>query len=195
LQIILASTSKIRQEILENAGIAFRSVASDVNEAAVKKTMSGSSPRDVAQKLAYEKARHVSLGNPHNLVIGADQTLGLEQEIHDKPKTLLEASDQLKKLRGRKHVLFSAVDCVVDGKTVWSHCGEAELQMRNFSDAYLNTYLKKITHTYTHSVGGYQLEGIGINLFERVDGDYFTILGLPLLPLLAFLRQASIIDT
>jgi septum formation protein len=195
LQIILASTSKTRQELLRNTGLAFTAVAPGVDETLIKDSMRGATPKSVAEKLAHEKAKHVSLANQNTLVIGADQTLGLGNEIFDKPNTLRETDDQLKKLRGKKHTLYSAVDCLVDGKSVWSYCGEADLYMRDFSDAYLKTYLEKIGNTYSHSVGGYQLEAVGINLFERVDGDYFTILGLPLLPLIAFLRQASIIDT
>ena len=195
MQIILASTSKTRQALLQNAGMAFSMMAPGVDEARMKDSMRDATPKSVAEKLAHEKAKYVSLANQGVLVIGADQTLGLGDEIFDKPNTLQEAEKQLKKLRGKKHVLYSAVDCVVDGKSVWSHCGEADLYMRDFSDAYLKTYLEKITNTYSRSVGGYQLEAVGINLFERVDGDYFTILGLPLLPLLAFLRHGGIIDT
>ncbi len=192
MQIILASTSKTRQTILSNAGIDFKSHDSKLEETAPRHSMRGSSPKHIAEALAFEKARRVSETYPDTLVIGADQTLGLGDQVFSKPNSIEEASEQLTKLRGATHKLFSAVACLVNGKIIWSHCGEAELTMRNFSEAFLQAYLKSIAHTYAHSVGGYQLEGEGINLFEQVDGDYFTILGLPLLPLLAFLRQQHI---
>jgi septum formation protein len=195
LKIILASTSKTRQTILHNAGIDFTSLDSKLAEAPIKRSAAKASPKQLALALAHEKAKLISIANPEALVIGTDQTLGLGQQLFDKPETIAEATVQLTKLRGQSHRLYSAIVCLANTNTLWSYCGEAELHMRNFSDEFLQNYLKDISATYSHSVGGYQLESAGINLFDRIEGDYFTILGLPLLPLLAFLREQRIIPS
>jgi septum formation protein len=147
----------------------------------------------LALALAEAKAKAVSKRHPGQFVVGADQTLGLGNSLFDKPKSLAEAHGQLEKLRGETHKLFSAVACVLNNTVIWSCCDEAKLTMRNFSGAFFEDYLKSIADTYSYSVGGYRLEERGITLFDKIEGDYFTILGLPLLPLLAFLRERRII--
>jgi septum formation protein len=193
LQVILASTSKTRHSLLANAGVAFTSVDSEVDEQQFKKNLPDSTPKSLALALAEAKAKAVSKRHPGQFVVGADQTLGLGNSLFDKPKSLAEARGQLEKLRGETHKLFSAVACVLDNMVIWSCCSEAKLTMRNFSSAFFEDYLKSIADTYSHSVGGYRLEERGITLFDKIEGDYFTILGLPLLPLLAFLRERRII--
>jgi septum formation protein len=195
LQIILASTSQTRQAIMHNAGIEFTSQDSKLDEAHVKQSLPSSTPKQIAERLAIEKAHLVSRLYPKALVIGTDQTLGLNKIIFDKPKTIVETREQLVSLRNKTHQLYSAITCIKDSEIKWFHCGEANLTMRNFSDEFLEHYLKTIAHSYAQSVGGYQLEASGINLFEKIQGDYFTILGLPILPLLDFLRQEHMIPS
>jgi septum formation protein len=180
---------------MHNAGIKFTSQDSKLDEAHAKQSLPSSTPKQIAERLAKEKAHLVSKLYPQALVIGADQTLGLSEIIFDKPKNIAETREQLATLRNKTHQLYSAITCIKDSKIKWSHCGEASLTMRNFSDEFLDHYLETIAHSYAHSVGGYQLEAGGINLFEKIQGDYFTILGLPILPLLDFLRQEHIIPS
>jgi septum formation protein len=193
LNITLASTSKIRQTILHSAGLKFSAQDSKLDEKTAKLSMKGLSARAMAESLAEMKSKKVSMLYPKSLVIGADQTLGFDGQIFDKPASIEEARKQLTTLRNRTHGLYSALNCMIAEKTVWSFCGEAKLTMRNFSDEFLDQYLRNISGSYASSVGGYKLEELGINLFDQIEGDYFTILGLPLLPLLSFLRQEKMI--
>lgn len=192
MDIILASTSKIRRNVLINAGIKFSVVDSDINETAAKAKMRELSVEKTARELAKLKSIKVSGQFPDAMVIGADQILGFQNNIFNKPASRAEAEIQLLKLRGNMHTLYSAISCAVAGSEIWSHCSEAHLTMRNFTPEFLSAYLNNSQESYLTSVGGYKLEESGIQLFDKIDGDYFAILGLPLLPLLGFLRQQEI---
>jgi len=194
-QIILASTSVTRREMLENAGAKVVVKPPTIDEDTVKQAIAGSDPADVAMILAHAKAISVSETNPSALVVAADQVLNLDGRILSKPRTKNEARDQLLDLRGRSHVLISAVACAKDGAVVWSHDDEATLIMRNFTTDFLGAYLAALDDDVTQTVGGYRLEGLGAQLFTRVEGDHFTVLGLPLLPLLDYLRQENVLLT
>lgn len=197
--LILASGSASRRRLLESAGVAFRVIPADVDEAALKRELrtspatSGAGP--VAAHLARAKARVVSERHPAALVIGADQVLALGDDLFDKPRDLAEARAQLLRLRGRGHCLVSGLALAQGGAIVWEYSAVATLTMRTFSNAHLESYLSAAGDAVTRTVGAYELEGPGIQLFERVDGDYFTILGLPLLPLLAELRARGVLET
>jgi septum formation protein len=193
LDIILASTSKIRRTILANAGVPFAPEDPKFDEAQAKLSMMGLDAKTVALSLAVAKSKAVSLQVPSALVIGADQTLDFHGRIFDKPSSLEEASQQLVALRNGTHSLFSALCCSIAGKTIWTYSDEAKLTMRNFTNEFLERYLVEISNSYSSSVGGYKLEGYGISLFDHIEGDYFTIMGLPILPLLNFLRQEKYI--
>jgi septum formation protein len=193
VQIILASTSKIRRTILTNAGVEFAPEDPKYDESRAKLSMKGLTAMEVALSLAEAKSKAVSLQAPASLVIGADQTLEFDGRIFDKPTSLEEARQQLVALRNGTHYLHSALCCSIAGKMIWTYCDEARLTMRNFTKEFLERYLVEISKSYSHSVGGYKLEGFGINLFDRIEGDYFTIMGLPILPLLDFLRRGKYI--
>lgn len=198
-QLILASGSRTRYEMLKSAGLAFTVVPADIDEAAVRETLLSDNdnidPLDVADVLARVKGEAVSAANPDNLIIAADQVLALGSEIFSKPADKEAARDSLKRLRGETHQLHSAVVLAENGEVVWAHIETAHLTMRNFSTAFLSEYLVKAGDSVCQSVGAYQLEGIGIQLFDHIDGDFFTILGLPLMPLLAELRQRDVLTT
>lgn len=187
--IILASTSRIREKLLRNAGVTFTSTAPAVDEAKLKKDNPELDASRLALLLAEAKATAVSVMNPEAIVIGADQVLADGPRIYDKPKSIVEARHQLTMLRGKSHKLVSAVSCADHGGILWSHADEARMTMRMFSDEFLDTYVRECGNDVVASVGAYKLEERGIQLFESIAGDYFTILGLPLLPLLDFLRR------
>jgi septum formation protein len=193
MKLILASTSRIRGELLAKAGITFDAMKPDVDETELKRQSPGLSPGDLAQNLAAAKAISVTNRYPNALVIGADQVLNLSGRAFDKPDSVEIARRQLTDLRGRRHVLETALCCAQDGKIVWQHLGQAGLTMREFSETFLTDYLREVGQDVTTSVGGYKLEGRGAQLFDRIEGDYFTILGLPLLPLLDFLRRKGVL--
>lgn len=195
MTILLASTSKTRQAMLENAGVPFTAIRPDVDEAAIKQANTQWTPQQTARELALAKAVAVSCNNPDLLVIGADQTLCFNGRTFDKPATAMAARQQLHTLRGQTHQLVSAACCVRNGVEVWSCCEEASLVMRDFSPGFLDHYLSVLGDDCLTSVGAYKIEGFGAQLFKAIDGDYFTILGLPLLPLLAFLRSQGILRT
>ena len=188
--ITLASKSASRAAILAAAGVAFAAVDSGVDEASAKARLAqeGASPQVTAERLAALKAGAVSRGRP-GLVIGADQTLELDGVLYDKATTKAEARGRLLALRGRTHSLHTATAVAEDGRIVWEAMESPRLRMRSFSKAFLDDYLERAGSALTGSVGGYYLEGLGVQLFERIDGDYFAVLGLPLLPLLDFLRS------
>jgi septum formation protein len=188
--IVLASGSAARQRLLRAAGVAFSVEVAHVDETAVIESLTAekASPRDVADLLAELKAVKVSARYPRAFVIGADQVLSLGAELFQKPGTKDGAREQLRRLRGRTHVLSSAVSVAREGSVVWRVVQEARLTMRDFSDDFLETYLADAGEDILGSVGAYHVEGLGIQLFSRIDGDTFTILGLPLVPLLDFLR-------
>ena len=195
MNIILASTSKIRRSILLNAGIQFSAVDSEIDETRARASMREFSAQKTALELAKLKSSKVSNLHPEEIVIGADQVLGFENQIFNKPASHNEAENQLLKLRNATHTLYSAISCAIAGAEVWNHCAEARLTMRNFTPEFLSSYLDGNQEDYLSSVGGYKLEETGIQLFEKIEGDYFAILGLPLLPLLSFLRQQKIISS
>jgi septum formation protein len=196
-QIILASTSRARREMLAAAGVPFTVEAAEVDEPAIRrKLLSGQAParpHEIAEALARAKAEDVSRRHKNTLVIGADQVLALGSELLTKAKDEAAARATLTKLRGGVHELHSAVALAADGKVLWAHTATARLKMRDFSDAFLDEYLTRAGDRIGQSVGAYELEGLGVQLFDTIEGDYFTILGLPLLPLLAELRAQGMI--
>jgi septum formation protein len=193
IPLTLASKSPARAALLANAGLSFDTAAPGVDEEAAKAAMlaDGTGPREIADALAELKAIRVSRRR-EGLVIGADQTLDLEGTLVDKAATLDEARARLVSLRGRPHVLHSAVVVARDGQPIWREVKSARLTMRAFSDAFLDGYMAREGEHLLGSVGCYRLEGEGVQLFERIDGDYFTILGLPMLGLLDLLRRYQV---
>ncbi|MFH1346571.1 MAG: Maf family protein [Pseudomonadota bacterium] len=186
--LILASQSRARQMLLANAGIRFEAVPADIDERDVQRTSGLQAPGEIAALLAREKALAVSVRQPGKYVVGADQTLALENRLFSKPSGRAAAAEQLSDLAGRNHQLHSAVAVARDGKILFETTDVARMTMRQLSVAEIRAYLDEAGEAVTTSVGAYQLEGLGVHLFERIEGDHFTILGLPLLPLLAFLR-------
>jgi septum formation protein len=188
--LILASKSLARRTMLSAAGIPIEIVHAQIDERAIERTLGEKrDPDELALLLSWEKASAVSFNLPSRIVVGADQTLAMGSVRFNKPADRDEAREQLRRLRGNSHTLQSAVTLVQDGSVLFKVVDTARLRMRNFSDKFLEEYLEAAGPSVTQSVGGYQLEKLGVHLFERVEGDYFTILGMPLLPLLAFLRQ------
>ena len=186
----------MRVRLLEGAGLAFARQPADIDEAAIKRALLdvGASAETVAQSLAEAKAVAVSAGAPGALVIGADQVLECGGTLFDKPASEAEATRQLRRLGGRAHRLVSALCVARKGVVMWRHAEEARLTMRRLSRAFIADYLDRAGPAALDAVGTYHLEGRGVNLFSRIDGDYFAILGLPLLPLLAFLRRQGVVD-
>jgi septum formation protein len=194
LPLILASQSHARQTLLRNAGIAFEAVPADLDERAVQQASGLSSAGEIAAMLAREKALWVASRKPGRVVVGADQTLALGTRLLSKPSGRAQAAEQLRALAGNSHELHSGVAVARDGKTLFAEVAVARLTMRPLTGAEIRAYLDLAGEAVTSSVGAYQLEGLGVHLFERIEGDHFTILGLPLLPLLAFLRGERLID-
>ena len=192
--VVLASGSRVRAALLEGAGVDFEIEAADIDEAAIKAQLDSGGDA-VAARLADEKACTVSARHPNAFVVGADQVLSCDGRLFDKPADLDQARANLLVFRGRQHTLHSGLSVARDGAAVWRHSAHATLTMRNFSDGFLDAYLDKVGDKVLTSVGCYQLEGLGVQLFEKIDGDYFTILGLPLLPLLDFLRGENVLTT
>lgn len=193
-RLILASKSEIRARLLRNAGLDATIVAASVDEQALK-TGKNMTPGALADKLAAAKANEVSTIHPQALVIGADQTLSLKGRLFNKPENMAEVRENLKSLRGQTHHLHNALSIAQAGKIIWRYQDQADLVMREFSDDFLEHYLKQCGDGVLTSLGGYQLEGPGAQLFAKITGDYFSILGLPLLPLLEFLRQSGTAQT
>jgi septum formation protein len=191
--LILASQSRARQMLLANAGIAFEASPADIDERAVQKDSGLSAPGEIAKLLAREKALWVSQRNPGRVVVGADQTLALVGRLFSKPAGRVAAAEQLRLLAGKRHELYSAFAVARDGKILSVDVGVAGMSMRRLSESEIEAYLDQAGDAVTTSVGAYQLEGLGIHLFERIEGDHFTILGLPLLSLLAFLRSERLL--
>ncbi len=193
-EIILASGSKIRATILQNAGVKFRVQTSRVDEDAFKESMraEGLSPMDQADYLAQMKSEKVS-SQTSGLVLGADQMLSLEGRGFDKPKSREEAFERLKEFSGKTHHLECAAVISENGEAVWRYVARPKLTMRRLSEEFINSYLDQIGDAAFESVGAYQLEGLGVQLFSSIEGDYFSILGLPLLQILDYLRERSVI--
>jgi septum formation protein len=192
--LVLASQSQVRGKMLAAAGLRFEIRPANIDERAVETQAGVADPAAAARLLARVKAQAVSAQRPGQLVLGADQTLARGTTRFSKPPDRDKATEQLRALRGRTHELHSAVALVRDGVVLFDCVDTARLTMRDMSDRFLSDYLDMAGEAAVHSVGAYQLEGIGIHLFEKVEGDYFTILGLPLLPLLKFLRQEKFVD-
>ncbi|HWA41988.1 MAG TPA: Maf family nucleotide pyrophosphatase [Hypericibacter adhaerens] len=194
-RLLLASASPTRRRMLEQAGLVFAAEAAPVDEEEAKRSLEseGADAAALAEALAELKARAVSRRHPGRFVIGADQVLDCEGRRFDKPPDAAAARAQLMALRGKTHELISAAVVVRDGERLWHHTARARLTMRPFSPAFLDEYLARGLPDILGSVGAYRLEGLGAQLFSRIEGDYFTILGLPLLPLLDFLRPHGLV--
>ena len=187
--LILASRSQARRALLDAAGIPTQTILPDVDERAVEARAGPLGPSEAALLLAREKARSIAAPNSGQYVLGADQTLALEDKRFTKPSGIEAARVQLRALSGRTHELCSAVAVAKDGQVIFSHCEVARMTMRSLSERFLDAYVASAGSAVTTSVGAYQLEKLGIHLFERIDGDHFTILGLPMIHLLAFFRR------
>jgi septum formation protein len=191
--LILASQSRARQALLANAAIAFEAVPADIDEREIQRASGLAAPGDIASLLARLKSLWVSSRRPGKIVVGADQTLALGKRLFSKPAGRAQAAEQLQILAGNSHELHSAVAVARDGKIIFETVAIARMTMRQLSEPEIDAYLDQAGDAVMASVGGYQLEGLGIHLFERIEGDHFTILGLPLLPLLAFLRSEQLL--
>jgi septum formation protein len=191
--LILASQSRARQMLLAHTGIKFEAIPAEIDERAVQKASGLSAPGDIAALLAREKARFVSMRQPGRFVVGADQTLALGSRFFSKPAGRAQAAEQLRALSGNSHELHSGVAVARDGEILFEEVAIARMTMRSLGEAEIDAYLDAAGAAVTSSVGAYQLEGLGVHLFERIEGDHFTILGLPLLRLLAFLRHENLL--
>ncbi|MAX73423.1 MAG: septum formation protein Maf [Nioella sp.] len=194
--LILATASEVRQSLLKQSGIRFRTQAARIDEAAIKSSMlqDGATPHDIADALAEYKARKVSQKHADAMVIGCDQVLEFRGKLLSKPKNVEAAISQLIELRGQSHKLHSAVVIYENEQPVWRHVGQVRLEMRNLSDDYIAQYMSRNWPGIADSVGAYKLEQEGVRLFSRVEGDYFTVLGLPLLELIGYLTQRGVIE-
>lgn len=191
--LILASQSSARKMLLANAGLEFKAITADIDERSIQSASKLSNPREIGLLLAREKAKAVSAHHPGSYVIGADQTLALGDRLFNKPAGRAQAMAQLRELAGKSHELNSAVAVARDGEIIFEDVSVARMTMRQMSETELEAYLDAAGDAVTSSVGAYQLESLGIHLFERIEGDHFTILGLPLLSLLAFLRRERLV--
>lgn len=194
--LVLASSSPFRRQLLENAGLVFKVDAPRVDERQIEALPGNRAldPVNLAKTLSTAKAIDVSLRNPEAIVIGGDQTLSLDKDVFHKPLDLSAAHAQLMALQGKTHHLNSAITLTRNGEVLWEHVGIAKMTMRSVSTAFIDSYLERMGPRALMSVGSYQLEGEGVQLFSGIDGDYFTVLGVPLLPLLDQLRTLGQID-
>ncbi|MEL6583509.1 MAG: Maf family nucleotide pyrophosphatase [Pseudomonadota bacterium] len=197
MRLILASSSSSRKRMLHAAGAPCEAIPARIDEHAIKEAMLAEEapPRDIADKLAELKAERIARKFPDALVVGADQVLIQGQRLYDKPNSMAEAADHLRALSGKSHELLSAAVLYEEGKPVWRHIGRAQLIMRPLSKIFIEQYLAEEGSDILECVGAYRLEGRGAQLFTRVQGDYFTVLGLPLLDLLGPLRQRNVLPT
>ncbi|AUC93923.1 septum formation inhibitor Maf [Bradyrhizobium sp. SK17] len=192
-KLILASQSRARRMLLENAGLDFEALPADIDERGVQTNSGLSAPGEIASLLAREKALFISRQKPGRYVVGADQTLALGQRMFSKPAGRAQAAEQLGLLAGQIHELHSAVSVARDGQILFDDVSVARMTMRPLAAGEITAYLDQAGEAVTTSVGAYQLEGLGVHLFERIEGDHFTIFGLPLLSLLAFLRRERLL--
>lgn len=190
--LILASASSIRKALAESAGISVHVQPAEVDERVAEMAIPGSAPADIAQALSVLKAEFVSRRYPGHYVLGADQTLDLAGQCLHKPATRQEAADQLARLAGRQHRLHSGMALAINGHAIWRCVETATLTTRNYSASFIHAYLDSAGDGVLRSVGAYQLEGLGVHLFEAIEGDHTIILGLPLLPLLKQLRNMGL---
>jgi len=193
--LILASSSPFRRMLMENAGLTFAAVPANVDERALEAPLEkdGALPDAVALTLAKAKAVEVSARCPEAVVIGSDQTMSLGERVFHKPRDMADAANHLRLLSGKRHRLNSAVAIARNSEIIWDHISHADLTMRPLSDKFIESHLARVGERALSSVGAYQLEGEGIQLFSRIDGDYFTILGMPLIPLLRALRERGLL--
>lgn len=191
--LILASQSAVRKSLLANAGIAVETIPADIDERAIQQNSGLKDPGEIAALLACEKATFISAKFPDRYVAGADQTLALGDQLFSKPANRAAAAAQITTLSGQTHALHSAVSVVKGGVTLFSHVSVARMTMRALTGSEIAAYVDEAGDAVTASVGAYQLERTGVHLFDRIEGDHFTILGLPLLPLLAFLRSRNLL--
>jgi septum formation protein len=196
VNLILASASQARAKILQGAAVPFTALPAAIDEEALKVTLlaDGAPAEEIAAALAAAKASHVSTARPDSLVLGADQTLVFAGKLVNKSVALAQARTLLLQLRGKAHQLISALALAQGGKLVWTHSDTSTLQVRHFSEGFLDDYLAREGGALLGGVGCYRLEGMGMQLFESIEGDYFSILGLPLLPLLVELRKKGVIE-
>lgn len=194
--IILASGSAIRAQLLRKAGVPFEVAIPRIDEDAIKASMvaEAAKPHDISDALAEMKARKVSDKTPGAMILGCDQVLDFGGTLLSKPLSPEDALNQLTAMRGARHMLLSAAVIYQDGQPIWRHVGQVRLRMRDVSDAYLQAYVGRNWDSIRHAVGGYKLEEEGVRLFASIDGDYFNVLGMPLLPLLNFLTLRGVID-
>lgn len=191
--LILASQSAVRKSLLANAGIAVETIPADIDERSIQQNSGLKDPGEIAALLACEKATFISAKFPDRYVVGADQTLALGDQLFSKPANRTAAAAQITTLSGQTHALHSAVSVVKGGVTLFSHVSVARMTMRALTGSEIAAYVDEAGDAVTASVGAYQLERTGVHLFDRIEGDHFTILGLPLLPLLAFLRSRNLL--
>lgn len=196
IPVILASGSQIRAQLLSQADVDFRVQVPRVDENMIKSALiaEAAPPRDIADALAEMKARKISDRNPGALVIGCDQVLEFQGSLLSKPVTAAEALAQLTAMRGQRHKLLSAAVIYQDSRPLWRHVGQVRLQMRQATDGYLQAYVARNWDSIRHAVGGYKLEEEGVRLFSAIDGDYFNVLGMPLLNILNFLALQGAIE-
>jgi septum formation protein len=193
--LILASTSPTRKNLLQKAGIVFETRSPTIDEAKLQEQLKDQDTSSMAQHLADAKALSISVLYPKTFIIGADQTLFCNNVIYHKPKNRNQAKQQLQELKSKTHFLSSALSCALSGEIIWRFQDHAELTMRSFTDKFLENYLSRAEDDILSSVGAYKLEGLGIQLFEDIKGDYFTILGFPLPALMKFLRTKDLIPS
>ena len=194
--LILASGSDMRSQLMRNAGLAYSVIIPRIDEQNIKDALvaEGAHPRDIADALAEIKARKVSSNYNDAMTIGCDQILSIDGSILSKPASIDAARDQLRALRAKRHMLLSAAVVYHEGKPIWRHVGQVRLRMRNVSDAYIDDYVDRNWDDIKSAVGSYKLESEGVRLFDSIEGDYFHVLGMPLLELLAFLTLRGAID-
>ncbi len=194
-KLVLASVSPFRKILLENAGLTFSAIAAAIDERAIERDLQHPKPAPgaLAMELAKAKALDIAAA-PGTHVIGSDQTLSQAERLFHKPATMAEARQHLMAFSGQTHQLDSAVVIACDGKIIWSHLASARMSVRPLTEGFIDRYLAQVGDKALKSVGAYQLEGEGIQLFERIEGDYFTIIGLPMLPLLGKLRELGVVD-